>query len=440
MYSRHLALSLTMLAAFGCAADSVAEEEQPAADEAALTGADAERAKILSESTVDWSRRFAARAAAWKAIEPRAEVGRLATPSPADASLGIDYIFLPNTGSTAKNVVIMNSGIHGVEAPAGVLFQDALLAEDCANDGTKIDRSETAILVLQAMNPYGAKYGRRFNENNVDLNRNFFDAETNRGEAFKGFSIKNQEYKDLQHLLEGGRINILDIGAAWIRHGSDKMNKALSGQYEYPEGLYFGGREVQPQAVEVQKLIASKIAPFKNVAVIDMHTGLGKEGINQIMMNPVANDAPEATKTAFAREVELLKKMFPESECKDLCEVQGVSTAGSGGEEISASFVTTGDFTQWFHERFADKRTGGTVISVTSEIGTITARKVLEGLVDENYCHFHRNDSWSCGEEQYQEDVQRLRDLFNPKSRAWQANVVKASKQMCTAIGRFSRL
>lgn len=435
MYVRRCLLSSLVLIA-GCVGEDGREGAD--SDEAAITAGD--EVAILSATTTDWSRRFAKRVDAWKTIEPRTRVGRLATPTATDGSLGIDYVFIP-AKSTPKNLIIMSSGIHGVEAPAGVLFQDVLLGEECATgvNPQGIDRNETAILVLQAMNPYGAKYGRRFNENNVDLNRNFFDADTNRGQAFKGFSIKNQEYRDLQHLLEGGRINIIDIGAAWIRHGSDAMNKALSGQYEFPKGIYFGGHEVQPQAVEVQKLIVSLIEPFQNVAIMDMHTGLGKEGINQIMTNPVPAGASEATKTAYAREIDLLKRMFPADECKDLCEVQGVSSAGAGGEEISSSFVTTGDFTQWFHERLAEKRASGTVLSVTSEIGTITARKVLEGLVDENYCHFNRTAS-GCGEEQYQRDVKRLRELFNPPDAKWQGNVVKASKQMCTALGRFSRL
>lgn len=286
------------------------------------------------------------------------------------------------------------------------------------------------------MNAAGAKHGRRFNFANVDLNRNFFDAETNRGDAFAGFRIVNQEYRDLRHLLEGGRISVVDIAAAWLRHGSDKMNKALSGQYEFPQGIYFGGHEVQPEAVAVQQLVLELAAPFRNMAIIDMHTGLGKSGINQILRNALPADASPDVVAVFEREGALLRTMFPADECEGLCEIQGESEATAAGEGISEAFVTTGDFTQWFHARFADKRVSGTVVSVTSEIGTITARKVLEGLVDENYCHHHRD---ACGERRYQEDVKGLRELFNPRDRAWQDNVVRASQQMCRALGRFSQ-
>ena len=192
MYGRRTVLSLTLLAAVaGCAADT-SDDDDASADEAAITSGD--EAKILSATTADWSARFAKRVAAWKTIEPRTQVGRLRTPSASDASLGIDYVFIP-AKSANKNLIIMNSGIHGVEAPAGVVFQDFLLGDDCAKSGAEsgIDRNETAILVLQAMNPFGAKYGRRFNENNVDLNRNFFDADTNRAAGHAADSFDHFE-------------------------------------------------------------------------------------------------------------------------------------------------------------------------------------------------------------------------------------------------------
>lgn len=427
-----LGLVAAPLGTTGCAAESE-DEVTEGADEIRAD----DPATLLSASFDQWKQRFAARVDAWKAIEPRTEVGRLPIANGTDASLGIDYVYIP-AKSRPRNLVVMSSGIHGVEAPAGVVFQDVLLGE-CAT-GNAIDRDETAILVLHVLNPYGAKYGRRFNGSNVDLNRNFFDAPTNQGAAFAGNRIVNQEYRDVRHLLEGGRISIVDILASWVRHGSAKMTKALSGQYEFPDGIYFGGKEVQREAVVLQELLTRLVEPSTNVAVLDVHTGLGKEGINQIMTNPVGASASAETKAAYDREKAMLAAMFPASECNGLCEVQLGAEPDTSGEEGGAShtFLTTGDYTQWFHERFADKRKAGTFVSVTSEIGTTSARAVLEGLVDENYC-FHQRTSSSCGEDQYQKDVKRLRGLFNSDDKNWKGQVVKAARQMCTAVGRFSR-
>jgi len=418
------------LAGPGCATES---EEETAEGEGELRADDP--TGLLSASFDQWKQRFAMRVDAWKAIEPKLEAGRLPVPNARDASLGIDYVYIP-AKSRPRNLVVMSSGIHGVEAPAGVVFQDVLLG-DC----NAIDRDDTAILVLHVVNPYGAKYGRRFNGSNVDLNRNFFDAATNQGDAFAGNRIVNQEYRDVRHLLEGGRISIVDILASWVRHGSAKMTKALSGQYEFGDGVYFGGKDVQPEAVALQELLARFVEPSTNVAVLDVHTGLGKEGINQIMTNPVGAGASADVKAAYEREKALLAQMFPASECNGLCEVQLGAEPDTSGEEGGSThtFLTTGDYTQWFHERFANKRTAGTFVSVTSEIGTTSARAVLEGLVDENYC-FHDRSASSCGEAQYQKDVKRLRGLFNSDDRKWRSQVVKSARQMCTAVGRFSRM
>ena len=425
-----LGLFVVSPGATGCAAERAEEAEE---GEGELRADDP--SALLSASFDQWKQRFATRVDGWKAIEPGLEAGRLPVPNARDASLGIDYVYIP-AKSRPRNLVVMSSGIHGVEAPAGVVFQDVLLGECAA-----IDRDETAILVLHVLNPYGAKYGRRFNGSNVDLNRNFFDAPTNQGDAFAGNRIVNQEYRDVRHLLEGGRISIVDILASWVRHGSMKMTKALSGQYEFADGLYFGGKEVQPEAVALQELLARLVEPATNVAVVDVHTGLGKEGINQIMTNPVGAGASAEVKMAYEREKALLATMFPASECNGLCEVQLGAEPDTSGEEGGSThtFLTTGDYTQWFHERFAKKRTGGTFVSVTSEIGTTSARAVLEGLVDENYC-FHNRNAPSCGEDQYQRDVNRLRGLFNAGDKTWKGQVVKAARQMCTAVGRFSRM
>lgn len=419
-----------LLAMAGCSSHDSAEEFDSAA-----VAADNDSAALLSASFDAWKYRLSTRAREWRRIEPRTEVGSLPiaavadTPGPTDDTLVIDYVFIP-ASSKPTNLVVMNSGIHGVEAPAGVLFQDVLLGE-CAN--RDFDRSETALLVIHVMNPFGAKYGRRFNFANVDLNRNFFDYQTSVERGFQGASVKNPEYDEVKHLLEGGRINLVDIYAAGLRHGEAKITKALSGQYSSPHGIYYGGSAVQPEGQAIQRLIAEHVAAFKNVAIIDVHTGLGKQGINQIMTNPVGAASNEVLE-AHRREVDILRAMFPDSECKGLCELQLAAEPTTHGPGTH-SFTTTGDFTQWIHEKYPDKRLSGTIISVTSEIGTTSGTKVLEALVDENYCYWNRSE---CGEEQYANDVSRLRELFNPANRAWKDQAVKAARQMCTAVGRFA--
>jgi hypothetical protein len=420
---RWIPVVLCGLLAVACAAeDAPSEDANVDADEAALAGDPS--ADLLGMNIDQWKQRFHERVASWTAIDARTESGVMAD---------VDYAFIPAT-RTAKNLVIMNSGIHGVEAPAGVVFEDLLLNE-CAPG---IDRESTAFLVIHVMNPFGARHGRRFNENNVDLNRNSFDPSV----PFPGASIENPEYEALRPVVEN-RMSVVDFVKAGIVHGEAEMTKALSGQYQYPQGIYYGGSEVQPEVLAVESIIEKYATPFANIAFLDVHTGLSKawlglittnSGVNQIMNNPLPANASEDLKAAFSRENELLGRMFPEDECDGVCVVQ---QTGDGQASDSTNFVTTGDITQWVQTRYADKRLRGRLLSVTAEISTDAPGAVLESLADENYCYWNRTSS-SCGDARYAKDVTSLRESFNPSRASWRRHVMTAGRQMCKAITRFA--
>ena len=67
-----------------------------------------------------------------------------------------------------RRVFAHSSGLHGVEAFAGSAIQLQWLAE-----GARPIPEDGAIIIVHVLNPYGMAWLRRFNENNVDLNRNF---------------------------------------------------------------------------------------------------------------------------------------------------------------------------------------------------------------------------------------------------------------------------
>ena len=73
--------------------------------------------------------------------------------------------------ASARNLLLVISGTHGVEGFAGsgcqVGFFDDQLYESLP--------PHAGAIVIHALNPYGFAWLRRVNENNVDLNRNFQD-------------------------------------------------------------------------------------------------------------------------------------------------------------------------------------------------------------------------------------------------------------------------
>ena len=69
----------------------------------------------------------------------------------------------------AKSILVLGSGTHGVEGFAGSGIQVGLLHEGISKNLPE----GVGLLIYHALNPYGFSYLRRFNEDNVDLNRNF---------------------------------------------------------------------------------------------------------------------------------------------------------------------------------------------------------------------------------------------------------------------------
>lgn len=427
---RWISGALVALVLVGCQSQ-VDPPSDDAADEAAAETALAgdPSADLLTKDIDAWKQRFGERVAHWKQLEPRTVSGNEG---------GIDYVYIPQTGAAATNLVVMSSGIHGVEAPAGVTYEDVLLNE-CA---PAVDRASTAFLVIHVMNPFGARNGRRFNENNVDLNRNSFDAKTQSGASFPGRSIENPEYTAVRSVVEN-RLDFAQLAVADVKYGQTEMTKALSGQYEYPKGIYYGGNDVQPEVVAVETILDRYAPPFRNLAFLDMHTGLSKawlgiittnSGVNQIMTNPLPPDADATLTAAYNHENAVLAQMFPDAECAGVCVVQ--HTDGGSGN-TSTDFVTTGDITQWLQSHYEDKRRTGLVLSVTAEISTYSPASVLETLANENYCYQNGTAS-ACSGGQHAKDVAALRESFNPSKASWRRSVMLGARQMCKAVTRFA--
>ena len=88
---------------------------------------------------------------------------------PANEELTIDIGWFGS--ENPKRVLVHESGLHGVEGFAGSAIQLQLV------DSLPKLPEDTALVIIHVLNPYGMAWLRRFNENNVDLNRNFLQGE-----------------------------------------------------------------------------------------------------------------------------------------------------------------------------------------------------------------------------------------------------------------------
>ena len=105
--------------------------------------------------------------------------------------LYIDNIYIPALNEQ-KNLIVLTTGVHGIEGYIGAVMLDVFFNEIYF----QLDMSCTGVLVVANVNPYGMKYMRRYNENNVDLNRNFI-------EDWESFDLSsNKEYPKVSTFLQ----------------------------------------------------------------------------------------------------------------------------------------------------------------------------------------------------------------------------------------------
>ncbi len=187
-------------------------------------------------------------------------------------ALAMDVAIMASPG--AESVLVLTSATHGVEGHCGSGAQVALLRDDDFLRAARAAR--VAVLFVHAVNPHGFSYGRRVNEDNVDLNRNFRD--------FDVPAPANAAYADVHALLipptwpptPEHETGIADYIAA---HGARAFQTAVTGgQYTFPEGLFYGGARPAWSNVTVRDVLRRHAAGRSRVGWIDFHTGLGPLG------------------------------------------------------------------------------------------------------------------------------------------------------------------
>ena len=141
-----------------------------------------------------------------------------------------------SSGGDSERVLVISSGVHGVEGFFGSAVQVALLEQ-----WASATPPSTRCVFLHGLNPSGFAGLRRFDENNVDPNRNFLLP----NERFEGAP---EGYTELDAFLNPrrppSRWEPFIPKALWLvaKHGMTALQQAVAGgQYRFPQGLFFGG-------------------------------------------------------------------------------------------------------------------------------------------------------------------------------------------------------
>jgi hypothetical protein len=207
---------------------------------------------------------------------------------PVGEHLAMDAAYLG--APDAANILVISSGVHGVEGYAGSAIQIDLLRSGW-------NAVDTALLLVHFVNPYGMAWSCNDNEDGVDLNRNFLD--------FAAPLPVNRHYDDLDEFIrcpdrEGVLRDTADarIAAYLEERGFDTFIRAIAdGQHHRPGGYNFGGQSRSWSNQTLRALLTQHCLHADRVGVIDVHTGLGGRG-EAVMLCIEPPDEASATRAS----------------------------------------------------------------------------------------------------------------------------------------------
>ncbi len=176
----------------------------------------------------------------------------------------------------AARLLIVLSGVHGVEGYCGSALQTGLLDLKGLDRFLGAKARDTAALYVHALNPHGFSHSRRVTQENVDLNRNCID--------FEAPLPVNAGYAEVHDLLlpatwPPAPADDKALAAYAARVGAKGMQRAMSlGQYAYADGMFFGGHRPTWSNRALRAILRRHGRQCRQIASIDIHTGLGPYG------------------------------------------------------------------------------------------------------------------------------------------------------------------
>jgi predicted deacylase len=319
---------------------------------------------------------------------------------PAGEELATDVALLGS--SSSKSILMIVSGTHGVEGFAGSGCQIAFLQSKLCEQVTASCR----VVLVHAVNPYGFAYVRRTNEDNIDLNRNFVDfsrplpqnpayAESARALLPSGPSL--EEYTAARDRLEREAVS---------RGGYQFLKSALQpGQYDFPQGLYYGGAAPAWSSRIFLQICRREFADCDAAAVLDLHTGLGSPGVGELIF--MSWEQFERHRHSFPGPVS--------------CAGRKTSvTASVNGALVSAA---------------CNAIPAATAIGCALEFGTVTLEENMRAKIFENWTYYHLPPQHVLR----RESSQRFKNAYFCDSLEWKAKVIARSAKVVSSLHRWLR-
>ena len=315
---------------------------------------------------------------------------------PEGEDLAMDAVWIGPANAT--QVAVFSCGTHGLEAAAG----SATMLQWLETGGPGRLEADMAVLLVHAVNPYGWAWDRRGNEDGIDLNRNFL--------SHKGPHPANPAYAELHPALLKASVDEAGLeafSAAFHALAASKgfdyaLTGITSGQYDFPDGLSFGGNAPSWSCETLYAIARKYLGQAGNILHIDWHTGIGAYGQSHFILDEDRN----------SEAYDLLTRWWPNQaiHCDDV--VEGVSITYSGVLVVGL-------------RQKVEALAGARMVNVTIEWGTYEVERMIGALIMDNWL-MHRAENADP------DLVCRVRtqliELFYPRATEWRRSVLQASE------------
>lgn len=243
----------------------------------------------------------------------------------------------------------------------------------------------------------------------MDLNRNWLTPE-----QFKALAADDPNkhgYMDVDDVLNPTSISGV-TNSFWAKavyylstKGFSAIKRAIvSGTYQFPKSLYFGGNALEPSLVLLDQFLKQHVDFEKLHAfgMVDVHTGLGPAGFDTILVGSAVG-------------TDTVDKVFGEYE-KSVKSITPLSSDGNGvseGYDATVGFILDGIASSLPPQSKARN------VLIAQEFGTVPGVFVVKAAVEENFAYHHAPS-------RRLPYAEKLRDVFYlHRSASWKKSVVE---------------
>ena len=254
---------------------------------------------------------------------------------------------------------------------------------------------DTAALLIHGINPWGAAHYRRYNEDNIDLARNFLD--------FSAIKPSHTAYDNLHEAISSPDRKAITVRLATLVQEvgeREAIDALMSGQYVHRQGFGFGGTEPCWSHRLLIELITRHAASANSVSIIEYHSGLGPFG-NGMPVTMQSGEGLARLREEFGADLQTPRL--------------------SEGMHASPGHTTDG---------YVRALKGKRLTSIVLEFGTYPASQSLPVLLDDHWFTHHGEPAGPVGRKIRARNL----EMHCPDNPEWEESILVRSREVIAAM------